>query len=114
MGSAFCRHDGDPDAAAIPTGIPPDQLKQLMVTTYKTEVVVDETKANRIQLLTMHEHDDKDASTVWLCERRRRITSSSAGSYCKEMTNNTSGLNGPSKAVCNFLWQCSNLLGTGG
>ena len=83
MGSAFCRHDGGPVAADIPTHIPPDQLKQLMVTTYKTEVVVDEMKANWIQLLTMNEHDDEDASTVWRCERRRQITSSLAGSIAK-------------------------------
>jgi len=72
MGSAFHRHDGGPDAADIPTDIPPDQLKQLMVTTYKTEAVVEKTIANRIQLLTMNEHDNEDALTVWLCERRRQ------------------------------------------
>ena len=83
MGFAFCRHDGGPDAVDIPTDIPPDQLKQLMVTTYKTEVVVDEMKANRIQLLTMNEHDDEDASTAWRCERRQQITSSLAGSIAK-------------------------------
>ena len=77
----FFWHDGGLDAADIPTDIPPGQLKQLMMTTYKTEVVVDETKANKMQLLMMH--DDEDASTIWLCERRQCITSSSAGSIAK-------------------------------
>ena len=70
--STFCRYDGGFDAADIPTDMPPDQLKQLMVTTYKTEVVVDEKKATRIPLLTMHVPNDKDTSTVLLCKRAVR------------------------------------------
>ena len=79
----FFRYDGGPDAEDIPTNIPPDQLKQFMVTTYKTEIAVDERKANKIQPLTMHQQDDEDASTDWYSERRWRVTSSLAGSIAK-------------------------------
>ena len=77
------RHDGKTQASDVPTDVPHDQLKELMIRCYSIEVVVDSDKANSIELTTRnHSHND-DESVVWLSERRRRITSSNVRSIAK-------------------------------
>ena len=67
------RHDGGVEALDIPTDVPADQLKDMMIACYNTEVVA----ATR-----NHSYDD-DESVVWLTERRRRTTSSNVCSIAK-------------------------------
>ena len=78
-----CRHDGRTQASNVPTDVPSDQLKELVIRCYSREVVVDSEKANSIELTTRNHSRDDDESVVWLSERRRRITSSNVRSIAK-------------------------------
>ena len=59
----------------VPTDIPADQLKEIMIRCYKTEVMINSDKAKSIKLTTRNHSYDDDTAVVWFSERRKRITS---------------------------------------
>ena len=71
------RHDGGVEALDIPTNVPTDQLKDVMIRCYNSEVVADCDKARSIGLATKNHSYDNHASVVW------RITSSNIHSIAK-------------------------------
>ena len=66
-----------------PQDIPPNHLQDLMVSFYKTKVVVNQQRAKELQLLTIQHGYDETACSIWKAERRLRITSSIAGTIGK-------------------------------
>ena len=63
--------------------IPPNHLQDLMVSFYKTKVVVNQQRAKELPLLTMQHGYDETAFSIWKSERWLRITSSIVGIIAK-------------------------------
>ena len=81
--SSYSRYDGGPNATDVPQDVPPNHLQDLMVSFYKTKVVVTQQRAKELQLLTVQHGYDEVACSIWKAERRLRITSSIAGTIAK-------------------------------
>jgi len=80
---SYSRYDGGPNATDVIQDIPPQHLQDMMITFYRTKVVVSEAHSKQLQLITMqHQYDDM-ACGIWKAERRTRITSSMAGTIAK-------------------------------
>ena len=70
------RYDGGPNADDVPSHLPPNQLQDLVVNFYRSNIIITTDKMREIQSLTSKQGDDEAASAIWKCERRLRITSS--------------------------------------
>ena len=79
---AYSRHDGS-NVDDISTDLPTCDLQDLMVSYYKANIVVNDSRAAYIQLTTMKHGSDNKASILWKEERRLRVTSSNVGAIAK-------------------------------
>ena len=79
---AYSRHNGS-IVDDISTDLPTCDLQDLMVSYYKANIVVNDSRAAYIQLTTMKHSSDNKASILWKEERRLRITSSNVGAIAK-------------------------------
>ena len=80
---SYSRYDGGPNATDVLVDIPAHHLQDLIVSFYKTKIVLTEQKAKQLQLLTMQHGYDETAHSIWKAERRLRITASMAGTIAK-------------------------------
>ena len=80
---SYSRYDGGPNATDVLVDIPAHHLQDLMVSFYKTKIVLTEQKAKQLQLLTMQQGYDETAYSIWKAERQLRITASMAGTIAK-------------------------------
>ena len=80
---SYSRYDGGPNATDVSLDIPPHHLQDLIVSFYKTKVVLTEQRAKQLELLTMQHGCDEAAYSIWRAERRLRITASIAGTIAK-------------------------------
>ena len=80
---SYYQYDGVPNATDVSLDIPPHHLQDLIVSFYKTKVVVTEQRAKQLELLTMQHGCDEAAYSIWRAERRLRITASIAGTIAK-------------------------------
>lgn len=62
---SYSRYDGGPDATDVPQDIPPHHLQDLIISFYKTKVVITPEQARQLKLLSMKHNHDKMASGVW-------------------------------------------------
>ena len=79
-----CRYDGGPEAADIPTDIPANQLKEIMIQFYNTQIVANEDQSRLVQFNTTNHSQDDNEYVAWITERRKRITSSNVKEVYKE------------------------------
>ena len=79
---AYSRHDGS-NVDDISTDLPTCDLQDLMVSYYKANIVVNDSRAAYIQLTTLKHSSDNKASILWKEERRLRVTSSNVGTIAK-------------------------------
>ena len=70
------RYDGGLNADDVPSNLPPNQLQDLALNFYRSNIMINSDKIQQIQLLTSNQADDEAASGIWKSERRLRITSS--------------------------------------
>ena len=75
--------DVGPNSTDVLVDIPAHHLQDLMVSFYKTKVVLTEQKAKQLQLLTMQHGYDEATHNIWKAERQLRITASMAGTIAK-------------------------------
>ena len=69
---AYSRHDAN-DVDDICADLPACNLQDLMISYYKANVVVNESRAAYVQLTTMKHSSDSKVSILWKEERRLRI-----------------------------------------
>ena len=81
---SYSRYDGGPNATDVLVDIPAHHLQDLMVSFYKTKIVLTEQKAKQLQLLTMQHGYDETAHSIWKAERWLRITGFTAGTISND------------------------------
>lgn len=79
----YSRYDGGRNADDITSDLPMEYLQDQMLSYYKAHVVVSEEGASEVQKMTQKQGSDDNSSSIWLAERRKRITSTNTGRIAK-------------------------------